>query len=156
VDSRLVSVPIEGLIWVGMNVKAVVDRLALSAILARRAIWDGVRGTEIRDSNPPGMGWNGSGEYPARIDPPGEPSPEPGVDKAIVCIEWLVVVVMVKPRGTARGETNPGKAAPGDRGRVTAEDGVGRDGVGERSKSQLGMVEGVAVYSVRDVLGVSY
>lgn len=63
---------------------------------------------------------------------------------------------MAEPLGTALEDEIPGKAVEGDRGRVTAEDGVGREGVGECSKSQLGIVEGVAVYSVSDVLGVSY
>jgi hypothetical protein len=66
-----------------------------------------------------------------------------------------VAVVVAEPRG-AVCEATSGKAGDAERARVTAEAGAGREEVGECSKSQLGIVEGVAVYSVSDVLGVSY
>lgn len=141
-----------------MKAKAELDLLVLSTsgwrAVARLASCDGVRGNEVRDSKPLGMGWNGSGEYPASIDPPAEPRGEPGVEERVWV--YMLELATVEPLCKVRGDDTSGRATEGERGRVIAEDGVGRVGVGEWVKTQLGIVDGVAVYSVMDVLGVSY
>jgi hypothetical protein len=52
------------------------------------ASWDGESGYRVSDSNDLGIGWNGSGSYPAKMDPPGDRRAEPGVE--VIAYEYLV------------------------------------------------------------------